>query len=143
MNLTIESLLPLLPIILSSLTAIVVMLAIAFGRNHWWNATLTVVGLNISLAATIWLALSQPLAPQMVTPLLVVDAYAYFYMALILAGTLACCTLAHAYLDARPHFFFLNRYDASDPLHVDNRAVVERLAPTAHSVRSCLNLLIP
>ncbi|HEX5276895.1 MAG TPA: NADH-quinone oxidoreductase subunit NuoN [Fluviicoccus sp.] len=99
MNLTIESLLPLLPIILSSLTAIAVMLAIAFGRNHWWNATLTVVGLNIALAATIWLALTQPLAPQMVTPLLVVDAYAYFYMALILAGTLACCTLAHAYME--------------------------------------------
>lgn len=58
-------------------------------------------------------------------------------------GTVNACTLAHAYLDARPHFFFLNRYDASDPLHVDNRALVERLAPTAHSVRSCLNLLIP
>ncbi|RZU46820.1 NADH dehydrogenase subunit N [Fluviicoccus keumensis] len=99
MNLTIANLLPLLPIILASLTAVVVMLAVAFGRNHWWNATLTVVGLNISLASAIWLALSQPLAPQMVTPLLVVDAYAYFYMAMILAGTLACCTLTHAYME--------------------------------------------
>ena len=64
MNLTLENLLPLLPIILASLSAIVVMLAIAFGRSHRWNATLAVMGLNITLAVTLWLAFSQPMAPQ-------------------------------------------------------------------------------
>jgi NADH-quinone oxidoreductase subunit N len=99
MNLTLENLLPLLPIILASLSAIVVMLAIAFGRSHRWNATLAVMGLNITLAVTLWLAFSQPMAPQLVTPLLVLDPYAYFYMTLILASTLACATLMHAYME--------------------------------------------
>jgi hypothetical protein len=32
------------------LTTVVVMLAIAFARHHWWNATLTVIGLKFGFS---------------------------------------------------------------------------------------------
>ena len=59
MNLTFDTFLPLLSLGVISITTVVVMLAIAFFRNHWWNATLTVVGLNIALITTIYLAIEQ------------------------------------------------------------------------------------
>lgn len=86
----------LLPILLLSTTIIVVMMAIAFRRNHWWNATFAVVGLNLTLVACIPLFGMDPLN---VTPLLVVDGYAAFYMALIIVTALATATLSHAYLE--------------------------------------------
>lgn len=96
-QLTLETFLPLLPIMITGLTSVIVMLAIAFRRHHWWNATLTVMGLNAALVSTVWLGMTQH--PQLVTPLLVVDPYAYFYMGIILVATLACCTLSHAYIE--------------------------------------------
>lgn len=55
-------------------------------------------------------------------------------------GTVNACTLVHSYLAHRPHVFFLNRYDASDPLHVDNAQIITRLAPAATSTHSFLQL---
>jgi NADH-quinone oxidoreductase subunit N len=88
----------LLPIILTAATSIVVMLAIAVKRDHWWNATLCVAGLNVALMAVLY-AFYVYEEPLPVTPLLVVDAYALFYYALILVLTLATATLSHAYLE--------------------------------------------
>lgn len=96
MTFTLEQLTALLPLLITSGTVVVVMLAIAIKRNHWWNATLTVIGLN---AALLSILLVMPTIPQMVTPLLVVDGYSCFYMALILVATLGCVTLAHAYME--------------------------------------------
>ena len=47
------SLLALSPLILVCATAIVVMLTIAWRRHHELTATLTVVGLNLALAAQV------------------------------------------------------------------------------------------
>ncbi|HEX4872213.1 MAG TPA: NADH-quinone oxidoreductase subunit NuoN [Nevskiaceae bacterium] len=88
--------LALLPILLVSATIVVVMLAIAVKRDHWWNATFTVVGLNLALISCILLVSN---GSQDVTPLLRVDGYSTFYMAMILATTLATATLSHAYLE--------------------------------------------
>ncbi|HNG10567.1 MAG TPA: NADH-quinone oxidoreductase subunit N, partial [Agitococcus sp.] len=99
MNLTFETFLPLLPVGILGATTVVVMLAIAFLRHHWWNATITVVGLNLALASVIALVW-QGTAPTAITPLLVVDNFAYFYMALILVAALACATLTHAFIDS-------------------------------------------
>ena len=97
-QLTLQNLQALLPVILCSGTAVMVMLAIAFKRNHFMNATVTVLGLNASLAAVWWVS-SRVALPQPVTDLFVVDSFACFYMALILVATLACVTLAHAYME--------------------------------------------
>lgn len=88
-------LLAMLPILFTSATAIWVMTAIAIKRNHWWNATFSVVGLNLALLSC---GVAYFVAPQFVTPLLVVDGYACFYMALVLATALATATLCHAYM---------------------------------------------
>ncbi|ABE60464.1 MULTISPECIES: NADH-quinone oxidoreductase subunit NuoN [Chromohalobacter] len=90
------SLLALSPLILVCATAIVVMLTIAWRRHHELTATLTVVGLNLALAAQV-VAWWQ--APVSVTPLMTVDGLAVFGGVLILIATLACATLGHAYLE--------------------------------------------
>lgn len=99
MTLTTSQILALLPLLITAATAIFVMLAISVRRHHWWSATITVVGLNLALLSLLYVL---QLGPQQVTPLLVVDGYACFYMALILIATLGCATLAHAYMEGFP-----------------------------------------
>lgn len=95
------------PILFASAAVIAVMLAIAIKRNHWWNATIGVIGLNaawISVAVLFFGPLIAPgavpaILPLQVTPLLVIDNYALFYFGIIIVCTLACATLSHAYLE--------------------------------------------
>jgi len=92
---TLQHLIALLPLLVTSLTAIVVMLAIAAKRNHTVTFILSVVGLNLALLSLIP---ALEVAPLEVTPLLLIDAFACYYMGLVLAASLACITLIHAYL---------------------------------------------
>lgn len=91
-----ESLIALLPLLIVGATAVVVMLSIAFARNHWWNATITVVGLNLALLSLFAVVRVLPLE---VTPMFMMDGYAAFYMGFVLVTALACATLLHAYMD--------------------------------------------
>ena len=91
-----NQLLALLPILFSSATVVWVMSAIAIKRHHWWNATFSVVGLNLALIGCV---VAYFVSPQIVTPLLVVDSYSCFYMAVVLATGLATATLSHAYME--------------------------------------------
>jgi len=86
----------LLPILITAGTSVFVMMAIAVKRNHWWNATFCVAGLNVALMSVV---AATYVVPQTATPLLVVDGFALFYYALILVLTLATATLSHAYLE--------------------------------------------
>jgi len=92
---TLQHLIALLPLLVTSLTAVVVMLAIAAKRNHALTFILSVVGLNLALLSLIP---ELEVAPLEVTPLLLIDTFACYYMALVLAASLACVTLIHAYL---------------------------------------------
>lgn len=95
------TLMPLAPVMIVSLTAIIVMLLVAIKRNHNLIATATVIGLNAAVACIIWQVFFQAGAsPKMVMGLFMVDGFALFYMVLSLVAALACCTLAHAYIDA-------------------------------------------
>lgn len=89
-------LLALLPILFTSATIVFVMSAIAIKRHHWWNATFSVTGLNLALLSCV---VAYLVSPQYVTPLLVVDGYACFYMGMIIACALATATLQHAYME--------------------------------------------
>ncbi len=97
-----------LPLLLTALTAIAVMLSIAWQRNHRQVFLITVIGLN---AALVSLLVTSHAAPVIVTPLLIVDSYAVFYTALIIIGSLATVTLARAWLkkfpDNREEFYLL------------------------------------
>ncbi len=95
-----STLMPLAPIIIVAITAIVVMLLIAIKRNHTLIATTTIIGLNAAVACIIWQVFFLQTGPQAVMGLFVVDGFALFNMALILVAALACCTLAHAYIDS-------------------------------------------
>ena len=46
MTITPQNLIALLPLLIVGLTVVVVMLSIAWRRNHFLNATLSVIGLN-------------------------------------------------------------------------------------------------
>jgi NADH-quinone oxidoreductase subunit N len=88
--------LALLPLLLIAGASVVVMLAIAFKRNHAFAAGLTLMGLA---AAFISLYAAAPLAPRQVTSLLLVDRYALFYMGLIIASAAAVAVLSYHYLE--------------------------------------------
>ncbi|MES2821456.1 MAG: NADH-quinone oxidoreductase subunit NuoN [Pseudomonadota bacterium] len=97
MEFTTQHLLALLPLLVTCATLVVVMLAIAWRRNHALTFVLSIIGLNLALLSLIPALQAAPLA---VTALLQVDSFAIFYMGLILVSTLACVTLVHAYLGA-------------------------------------------
>jgi NADH-quinone oxidoreductase subunit N len=95
MEFTTQHLLALLPLLVVCATIVVVMLAIAWRRNHSQTFVLSGLGLNLALLAIIPAVKATPLA---VTSLLLVDNFANFYIGLILVATLACVTLVHAYM---------------------------------------------
>jgi NADH-quinone oxidoreductase subunit N len=95
MDLTIQHFIALAPLLITSITVVVVMLGIAWRRNHSQSFLLTVAGLNLALLS-IYPALK--VAPLVVTPLLQIDSFALLYIGIILVSTLACVTLAHAYM---------------------------------------------
>ena len=95
MEFTQQHLIALLPLLLTGATAIAVMLAIAWRRHHGLSFIVTSIGLTLALLSIVP---ALRVAPLDVTPLLRLDAFAYFYSAVVLVATLACVTLAHAYL---------------------------------------------
>ena len=84
----------LMPLIVVSATAVVVMLTAAFRRRRGLIVAETVVGLVTALAA---LGCAAAVAPRQVTPLLVVDSLSLFYSGLMLAATLLTALFAHGY----------------------------------------------
>ncbi|WP_084307339.1 NADH-quinone oxidoreductase subunit NuoN [Phytopseudomonas flavescens] len=95
MQFTTQHLIALLPLLVTCATVVVVMLAIAWKRSHALTFVLSVIGLN---AALLSLLPTLGVTPLQVTPLMQIDSFACYYMALVLIATLACVTLTHAYL---------------------------------------------
>lgn len=108
MTLTPQHLIALLPLLIVGLTVVVVMLCIAWRRDHFVNATLTVVGLNLALLS---LYLVAKVTPLEVTTLMRVDGYSMLYTGLILIASLATSTFAYPWLagypDTRDEFYLL------------------------------------
>ena len=92
-----DGLLALLPLLLITAASVVVMLAIAVRRSHRLTLALTVLGF---LAGMLVLPISAELAPVTVTPLILIDRYSVFFMALLFAGGLAICLLCYDYFKA-------------------------------------------
>ncbi|CAO96262.1 NADH-quinone oxidoreductase subunit NuoN [Erwinia tasmaniensis] len=108
MTITPQQLIALLPLLIVGLTVVVVMLSIAWRRNHFVNATLAVVGLNLALFSLYFVGQAGPMD---VTPLLRIDAYSMFYTGLVILASLATCTFAYPWLatypDNREEFYLL------------------------------------
>ncbi|WP_042860465.1 NADH-quinone oxidoreductase subunit NuoN [Dickeya sp. NCPPB 3274] len=99
MTITLQQLIAISPLLIVGLTVVVVMLCIAWRRNHFVNATLTVIGLNIALLS---LYLVGQVGPTDVTPLIRVDGFSMFYTGLVLAASLATSTFAYPWLEGYP-----------------------------------------
>lgn len=98
MTLSGADLMALLPLLVLSVSAVVVMLIAAFYRRPGMVMSLTLLSLALSLAA---LPFAANVSPRQVTPLLTIDAFALFYMGLIFAATFAVTLLSYAYFSRR------------------------------------------
>ncbi len=96
---TVADLVPLLPLLILGAAPVVVMLVVAFYRNHQLTVGLTLIALALAFM-TLPSAASE--APRQVTALLILDRYALFYMGLLIAASFAVVLLAYAYLESRP-----------------------------------------
>ncbi len=98
----------LLPLIIIAATLIVVMLVIAFHRNHKLTAILTLVGFIIAGAS---LTAVSSLIPRRITPLLILDHYALYYTGLIFMASFVVAALSYSYLEIheshREEFYLL------------------------------------
>ncbi|MGP3789859.1 NADH-quinone oxidoreductase subunit NuoN [Pseudomonas sp. B392_1p] len=99
MEFTQQHFIALLPLLITCATVVVVMLAIAWRRNHRLSYVLSAAGLILALLS---IAPASQVAPLEVTGLLMLDSFAFFYTGLMLVATLVCVTLAHAYLGEKP-----------------------------------------
>ena len=85
----------LLPLLFVAATSVVVLLAIAIRRNHAVAFVLTLAGLATAFGSTFFTPQGQ------VTPLLLMDGYALFFMGLLTAASIFITLLAYGYLSAR------------------------------------------
>ncbi len=86
------------PFLVQAGAALLVMLLIAWRRNHRLSAWTCVAGFALGLVS---LAVAAAKAPQAVTPLLMVDRYTIFYVGLMLISALAVAFLSISYFDIR------------------------------------------
>lgn len=92
---TAVDLLALLPLLLVAATSVVVLGAIAVGRNHALAFGLTLAGMAAGFCSIFFAPSRQ------VTALIVIDRYALFFFGLILAASFAVALLAYGYLEKR------------------------------------------
>jgi NADH-quinone oxidoreductase subunit N len=90
----------LLPLLITSSTSVVVMLAIAWKRHHTFNTIVCMLGLNLALASVF---IAAQAIPQAVTPLFILDGYSLFFIGLILVASLGSTTLINTYIDTFKH----------------------------------------
>jgi NADH-quinone oxidoreductase subunit N len=93
---TLQDLHPLLPLLVLSGSIVIVMLVIAFQRNHRLIFVLSLLGLVLSIVS---LPVASVGLPRSVTPLVTVDGFAIFYMGMILATSLVVVLLSFSYLE--------------------------------------------
>jgi NADH-quinone oxidoreductase subunit N len=105
---TISDISSLSPLIVIAVTAVAVMLSIAFYRCHSLTVLLTLAGIIVSFAAFINIYSGLP---RRITELLVIDHYAFFYIGLILAAGFIVVLLSYGYLEKqkghREEFYLL------------------------------------
>src|SRR3990172_187820 len=95
---TMEDLFALLPHIIIAASAVVILLVLAFYRNHRLTAALTVTGLVLALVSLTQVSVS---VSRVITPLLIIDGYAVFFMGMIIAASIVVALLAYGYLEKR------------------------------------------
>lgn len=88
----------LLPFIVLAADAVIVTLLIGLWRNHFVTVVVTLVGL---VTAFVSLFLIAPGLPRQITPLVIIDGYALFFVGLIIASGFVTVLLSYGYLAER------------------------------------------
>ena len=104
---TADDLIALSPLIIVAAFAVALMLVIAFYRNRQAALVCSLAGIVLAFAA---LPVAATRAPRQITPLLILDQYAIFYLGLLLAASFAVALLADGYLgnlEGEPEEFYL------------------------------------
>ncbi|HKC86586.1 MAG TPA: NADH-quinone oxidoreductase subunit N, partial [Blastocatellia bacterium] len=83
------------PLIAIAVVSVALMLAIAFYRDARVALVCALIGIALSFAM---LPVAASKAPRQITPLLVLDQYALFYLGLLFIAGFAVALLAHGYL---------------------------------------------
>ncbi|OAT46061.1 NADH-ubiquinone oxidoreductase subunit N [Proteus hauseri ATCC 700826] len=108
MTITPQQLIAMLPLLIVGLTVVVVMLAIAWRRDHFTIATLTVTGFIIALGSLYYV---NALGVVDVTTLYHVDGYSSFFTALIIIAGIGTIAFAYPWLegyqDNKEEFYML------------------------------------
>ncbi len=95
---TVADLTMLLPLIVLSGSIVVIMLVIAFYRNHVLTLLMTMCSLALCLLT---LSASSSASPAEIKSYLIVDGYSLFYMGLLFAASVAVAMLSYGYLEGR------------------------------------------
>jgi NADH-quinone oxidoreductase subunit N len=92
---TIDDLIALSPLLAIAAASVALMLAIAFYRGARVALVCALIGIALALAM---LPVAASRAPRQITPLLILDQYALFYLGLLFTTGFAVALLAHGYL---------------------------------------------
>ena len=108
MTMTFSDLLPLMPLLLVTATAVVSMTLVGIRRHYTLTAAVTVAGL---LVAAIVAASMMSFTNQQITPLLIIDQYSLFFTVVTCASAMFIAILSYPYLlnldDQREEYFLL------------------------------------
>ena len=88
----------LVPFIVLSIAIVAVMLTIAVYRSHTVTAMMTELGLILAFLS---LAIRAPEVPRQITPLLMVDGFALFFVGLVIAACFFVVLMSYGYLEAQ------------------------------------------
>jgi NADH-quinone oxidoreductase subunit N len=94
MTMTLSDFAALTPLLILGGATVAVMLAVALRRNYNAAVMLTLIGLTVSFRS-LWVTKGN--LPLQVTPLLVMDRYAFFYIGLIVAAAIAVVLISYDY----------------------------------------------
>jgi len=87
------------PYLTLAATSVVVMLVIAFYRNHKLTVFLTLAGFVLSAAS---MRYASCVLPREVTSLFIIDRYAFFYLGLVLLAGFVVAAISFSYLEKHP-----------------------------------------
>ncbi len=95
MDITLADLIPLLPLLVTTGTAVVAMITIGIKRDYGLTAVITIIGL---LFAALSAAYLMPNTNSQVTPLMVVDQYSLFFTVVTCATAMFIAIFSYSYL---------------------------------------------
>ena len=108
MTISFADLIPLHPLLIATLTVVLVMSAVAVKRNYVVAYRITLIGLIFAGLASFYL---MPTANYQVTPLLIINAYSLFFTGVICLTAAGICVFSFSYFldlqDDKEEYFLL------------------------------------